>query len=234
MIRRMALLCIGCTVWAQTAPRFQIASIKPNHSGTESDSGIRLGDERLIAVNVTLKRCIAGAYAIAPDRIFSGPAWLDVDRFDIVAVTDQPVRDEKILMAMLKSLLAERFKLAIHRETRMLSAYLMEADDGGPKLNEPAVGISIINLGRGNVISVNATLDQLADVLSQQTDAPVLNRTGLKGLFHIRLKWSSDPSWDHGTPLFTAMEEQLGLRLRAEKVPTEVLVIGHAERPTAN
>jgi uncharacterized protein (TIGR03435 family) len=234
MIRRTALLFVASLTWAQTAPRFDVVSIKQSRSETESDSGIRTGDGRLIAVNVTLKRCIASAYAIAPNRVFSGPEWLDTDRFDIIALADQPVNDEKTLTAMLKPVLRERFKLAIHRETRMLDAYVMEAAEGGPKLDKPAGGIASINRRRENLISANATLDQLAEVLSRQTDAPVLNSTGLKGLFHIRLTWSRDPSWDHGTPLFTAIQEQLGLQLRAQKIPAEVVVIDHAEKPTEN
>ncbi len=234
MIRRTALVFIACVMWAQTAPRFEVTSIKPSNSGTESESGIRTSHGRLIAVNVTLKRCIVGAYEISPNRILSGPDWLDADRFDIVALADQPVNDDHTMMVMLQAVLAERFKLAIHRETRMTEAYVLEAAEGGPKFQKGDAGPSSTDHGRGNLIVANTTIDRFAELLSRQTNVPVLNRTGMEGSFHVRLKWSRNTSLDDGPSLFTAIQEQLGLRLRPEKVPVEVMVIDHAQRPSEN
>jgi uncharacterized protein (TIGR03435 family) len=231
MIRPAALSFIACVMWAQTAPRFDVASIKPNNSGTASESEIRTSKGRLIAVNVTLQRCIAGAYETPPNKIFGGPDWLDVDRFDIVALADQPVSDDHNMMVMLQAVLADRFKLATHPETRMTGGYVLEAAKNGPKLEKGDGGVASADNGRGHLIVANTTMDRFAEVLSRQMHMPVLNRTDVEGSFHVRLRWSLNASLGDGPSLYTAIQEQLGLSLRPQKVPVEVIVVDHAEKP---
>jgi uncharacterized protein (TIGR03435 family) len=250
MIRGLAclVLCAAGVGYGQSdaVPRFEVASIKPSNADSSSSSGIKTGHGRLTAENVTLKRCIIGAYVVGPHQIFGGPDWLDLDRFEITAIADQPVGDSA-LMAMLQNLLAERFKLALHRETRVVQAYTLEIGKGAPKLEKAAAGEGITNSstsnGRAMIDAHNTSMDSFAQLLARQMDLPVVNHTELKGVFNFRLQWTrenalsakpEDAAANEAPSIFTAIQEQLGLRLRARKAPVEILVIDHAEKPTEN
>jgi uncharacterized protein (TIGR03435 family) len=246
MIRVIASLavCISGAVYGQSAvgQQFEVAAIKPVAADSSSSSGITTGHGRINAGSVTLKRCIMGAYWVGPNQIFGGPDWLESDHFEITARAEQPVGDH-ILMGMLQTLLAERFKLALHRESRPTQVYVLEVGKNGPKLEKGEGGGSKTNSGRGDIIAANATMDSFADVLSRQMDLPVVNHTGLEGVFNLKLQWTPesarpaktvDGAAIEGPSIFTAIQGQLGLRLRAQKVPIEVLVIDHAEKPTEN
>jgi uncharacterized protein (TIGR03435 family) len=225
------------------AQQFEVASIKPTNSASNSfSSGLATSNGRLTATNVTLKRCIMGAYGLGPNQIFGGPDWLETDRFDIAAKADQPVGD-RIQMTMMQALLADRFKLQLHRETRPVSTYIMEVAKNGPKLEQGDGHGSKTDNGRGNLVITNATMDRFAEILSRQMDLPVVNRTGIDGVFNLKLKWTpestksskpEDGTVAEGPSIFTAIQEQLGLRLHAQKIPLEVLVIDHAEKPSEN
>jgi uncharacterized protein (TIGR03435 family) len=195
-----------------------------------------------------VKRCIMGAYGVGLHQIFGGPDWLDSDRFEIVAKAEQPVGDHA-LMAMLQSLLAERFKLTLHRETRMIPAFVLEVAKGGPKLEKAEGGESSTQASTTNAGSAiaarNMSMDSFARVLARarEIDLPVENHTGLDGVFNFRLEWTpesakpaspADGPATEGPSIFTAIQEQLGLRLRSQKAAVEILVIDHAERPTEN
>ena len=147
------------------------------------------------------------------------------------------------LMTALRSLLAERFKLALHRETRPIQAYILQVAKNGPKLEKGDGDSHQTNSGRGDIVAKNASMDRFAEVLSRQMDLPVVNRTGLEGVFNFRLQWApettapekpAERAASDRAPIFTAIQEQLGLRLHAQKVPIEVIVIDHAEKPTEN
>ncbi|MGB7762223.1 MAG: TIGR03435 family protein [Bryobacteraceae bacterium] len=243
------MLIASGAVYGQSpeAARFEVASVKPTgvleQFGTTS-SGLRTGHGRLTASNVTLKRCIMGAFAVGPNQISGGPAWLDSDGYDIVAKAERPVGDAA-LMAMLQSLLIERFKLAIHRETRTAEAFVLEVAKGGPKLQRAEDKGSSTSNRRGFIDAKTITMDRFAEVLSRQMDLPVLNRTGLAGSFDLKLEWTpesrgparpgtDDAMTETGVSIFTAIQQQLGLRLRAKKTPVEVIVIDHAEKPSEN
>jgi uncharacterized protein (TIGR03435 family) len=144
---------------------------------------------------------------------------------------------------MLQTLLAERFKLVLHREAKSIESYVLEVGKNGPKLESGKGGDSKTDNGRGDISAINATMDRLAEILSRQTDLPVINHTGLDGVFNVRLHWipentkpttAPDTISTEGPSIFTAVQEQLGLRLRAGKASVNVLVIDHAERPTEN
>ena len=224
------------------AQQFEVASIKPSQAAAESTSGIYSGHGRLDAQNVTLLRCIMGAYGVGPREVSGGPDWIHSDRFDILANADPPMNDDAALMVMLQALLADRFKLAFHRETRAIPALLLEVAKSGPKLEKAEAGESSTNTKGSNAgITIEATrtdMDTLARVLARQTSEPVLNRTALEGTFNFRLSWARDGATpvagDDRPSLFTAIQEQLGLRLRSERAPVEILVIDYVERPSEN
>ncbi len=244
-IRAIASLavCVSGAVYAQSAvvPRFEVAAIKPSNADPGA-SGIHTANGRLTANNVTLKRCIMGAYAVGPNQIFGGPDWLDSDRFEITAKAEQPVGDS-VLMTMLQTLLADRFQLALHREAKPIEAYVLEVAKNGPKLEKGDAQGAKTNNGRGEIVARNATMDRFAEILSRQIDLPVVNHTGLEGVFNLKLQWTpenaspakpADGAVIEGPSLFTAIQEQIGLRLHAQKVPVEVLVIDRVEKPSEN
>jgi uncharacterized protein (TIGR03435 family) len=186
-----------------------------------------------------------GAYAVGPHQIFGGPDWVYSDRYDIMAKADPSINDDDVFMAMLQLLLADRFKLAIHRETKTIPAYVLEVDKKGPKLEKAEGGDSVTNTSTGNngqvnIVLKNTDMDSFAEILARKMDFPVVNNTELKGVFNFTLHWTPDSSArssDEATDdvsIFTALPEQLGLRLRSAKAPVQVLVIDHVERPSEN
>jgi uncharacterized protein (TIGR03435 family) len=239
---RAAIWLFVCVAAVYGQPQFEVASIKPSADPTNNSTG-NSGKGRLTMTNVTLKRCIMGAYAIGPNLIVGGPDWLDSDRFVITAKAEQPVGDGE-LMAMLRTLLAERFRLAVHHESRLAPVYFLEVTKNGPKLEKSAGEGSRSNNGRGVIEARALTMDGFAQRLSRQTDLPVVNRTGLEGAYNLKLQWTPESqraskpgevgAVDTGISIFTAIQEQLGLRLRPQKAPLEMLVIDHAEKPAEN
>jgi uncharacterized protein (TIGR03435 family) len=243
------VICLSGTAYAQSpqpaaALRFEVASIKPTPADQyNGSSGIATGHGRLTGSRVTLKRCIMGAYGIGPNQLSGGPPWLDSDRFEIAAKADHPLDDDAVFMAMLQVLMAERFKLAIHRETRTVEALVLEVAKNGPRLEKAEDGESSTNSNRGRIDARVITMRRFAEVLSRQMDVPVVNQTGLEGAFNLKLEWSPDSDRplkpgeiapDNGPSIFTAIQQQLGLRLQSRKTPVDVLVIDHAEKPTEN
>jgi uncharacterized protein (TIGR03435 family) len=229
------LLYVGSAL-CQSPPRIEVASVKASHADP-AHWGVTTGHGRIRAENVTLKRCMMGAWSIGPNQIVGGPDWLNTDRFEIEARADQPVDDDAVLSVLLRGILAERFKLALHHETRPMEAYVLEVAKNGPKMETAAGGESIDFARNGGLDSKNATMQHFAEVLSRQMDLPVVNRTGLDGVFNLKLEWTpqtAQQSPDAGPTIYTAIQEQLGLRLRAEKTPIDVLVIDHVERPAEN
>jgi uncharacterized protein (TIGR03435 family) len=239
----LTMWLIGVVYGQPPAPRFEVATIKlTSPEQFNGPSGGKTGKGRIDFNNVTLKRCIMGAYKIGQAQIVGGPDWLDSIRFEIVAKADQPIDDDGQLMVMMQSLLADRFKLAVHQETRTLPAYVLEVGKNGAKLKKSEGGEAKTNSGHDSngVATMDAmaiTMDRFAEVLSRQMDLPVVNRTGLEGIFDLKLRWSpinSRPTAaDSGPTIFTAIQE-LGLRLQSQKTPLAVLVIDRAEKPTEN
>lgn len=257
MGRNRALLAVlfllqAARAFGQTAPpAFEAASIKPSQAEPGSGSGIATRTGRISAPNVTLKRCIRGAYDVQESQIVGGPKWVEEDRYDIEAKAAGPAGGHE-LMAMLQSLLAERFKLAFHRETRDVPGYALVAGRGGikAKRSQPDAG-SKSNSSRTEIDAEACSMRQLALKLSEVIHLPVADSTGIEGAFDFQLKFTPDdmqakpPSGGdkpgavpvdpaNGPSIFAALQEQLGLKLEARKVPTEVLVIDRAEKPSEN
>lgn len=239
------VVCLAVTLYGQSAGprRFEVVSIKPSNAGPNSSSGISTRHDRLDANNVTLKRCIMGAYGIGPNQISGGPDWLTSDRFEISAKADQQIDDDAVFMVMLQSVLTERFKLVFHRETKTLPALVLEVGKNGAKLEKSEQGDAGTNTtGNNTSITIDAhhtNMDLLAKVLARETALPVVNHTALDGIFNFKLRWrredaNVDGTAPEGPSLFTAIQEQLGLRLRSEKAPVEILVIDHVEKPSEN
>jgi len=237
-----ALLCLSALGFAQEPPRFEVASIRPsNPDESNLPSGCQTGNGLMRCQNVTLKRCIVGAYEILAEQIFGGPDWIDSDRFDITARADRPVGD-KGLDQMLQMLLAERFHLKLHHETRAGETMALEVARGGPKL-EPAADAKHSYDNAHDHLDATVTMAQLAEILTRDLRLPVKDRTGLSGAFKFTLHWNPDfpapLSRDDAAEALRlevsrAMVQQLGLRLRRKRMRIDVLVVASADKPSPN
>lgn len=242
MRRRVVIAgLVLCGTAGAQQQQFEVASIRPSQADVHGVSGIKTGHGKLEAHNVTLKRCLMGAYGVGPHQIVGGPGWLDSDRFEILATAELPSDDDAVFMRMLQGLLQERFKLVAHHESRTMPALVLEVGKGGPKIQKSATpgeaGTSTTHTNSSASIEArHADMEGFARSLARTVDLPVVNRTGLDGMFDFKLHWIPDNAKTDEPPLsiFTAIQEQLGLRLRAEKAPIDVLVIDRVELPTAN
>jgi uncharacterized protein (TIGR03435 family) len=179
-------------------------------------------------------------------QISGGPSWLDSDsdRFNIAAIAlgDKAPSPENVRL-MLQSLLADRFQLKVHREIKEGPVYALVVGKNGPRLkvSKPDEESSITASGNrtANITMANQTADRLALQLADSLDRPVIDKTGLTGHYDIKLTWIPEyagaprPGSDD-VDIFTAVQEQLGLKLEPQKAPIEILVVDHAERPSDN
>jgi uncharacterized protein (TIGR03435 family) len=244
---------------------FEVASVKPNTSGSGSMSMGSQPGGGFRAVNSPLRSLIQTAFGVRDSELVGAPDWISSERFDVTARAATELTREAQSSA-LQTLLRERFKLTAHRDTREVPVYLLVLARGdrrlGPGLRPSQIDCSPQaraarppSSGAGAAVgqaagpatrpecgsfsagptltSGGVTLAQLAVSLSRQTDRPVLDRTGLTGSFDVDLKWSNQTKvTDDGPSFFTAVQEQLGLRLEAGRGPQEILVIDSVERPT--
>jgi uncharacterized protein (TIGR03435 family) len=237
------LMALSMLAQAQDAPTFEVASVKLTRHGRDKDgwsrSSLNVTNDRLVATNASMEECIRYAYDVKAYQII-GPDWLNSDAasYDILA-TAPPGTPSKQIPLMLQTLLAERFKLAVHRETRMLPVYELVVGKNGPKLT-PAKsgGRSSTNSSNGNVTATSVSMAELAHQLSRTRaiGRPVIDKTGIEGEFDFTYEYAPDDNDSAGRPsIFTAIQLKLGLKLEATKGPVEVVVIDHAEKiPTAN
>jgi len=252
---------------AETArPQFEVTSVKPSLPVANKPVfvGMISGPKRFSASHETLVDLIGKAYGLDHWRISGGPAWISEDRFDVIATLPQGTPREQIPL-MLQSLLAERFGLVVAREKRMSRVYALVEAKGGLKLKavDPespsppgtspgAISSAPLVFGRNAALGICCGLAKLnkvsmarfAALLSAQTDRPVVDETGIQGVFNVSLIWSPDDLASRpeegaavsptGSSIYTAVQEQLGLRLEPRTAPLEYLVIERAEKPTEN
>jgi uncharacterized protein (TIGR03435 family) len=234
---------------------FEVATIKRVDPEAKASRFIRMqGNNRFVATNYTMKLLLAAAYDLNPRAISGGPAWMDADKYDVVAVTPgdvRPSRDEQ--MAMLRKLIEERFKLRFHREPKELSMYVLEVAKGGPKLKASSARaedasnvICTVYPGKILLPARNVTIGDVTRMMQRAIfDRPVVDATGLSARYDFDLQWAPDESQFGGEipaateaatdpPLFVAMEQQLGLKLEARRGPVSTMVVDGVERPTAN
>jgi uncharacterized protein (TIGR03435 family) len=216
-------------------------SIKPNpNSRAESNLDSAPGG-RLTATNITVKELILLAFGVKDYQIERAPGWVDGERFDINAKASSAkptsLEDEKSLV---RELLAARFHLTTHRETKQMPVYLLVVAKTGPKLTPNNEGSGArTRKGCGHLAGTRLTMDVIATVLSRQFERDVLNRTALPGKYDFQLDWTPDsgpcPAAAEALPsIFTALQQQLGLKLESAKGPVNFLIIDHVERPSEN
>jgi uncharacterized protein (TIGR03435 family) len=239
---------------ADADPVFEVTTIKPSKPDAQG-RGIRVQGREISTFNTPLSWLITFSYGVHGRQILGGPGWIDADKFDILAKPDgegQP--NDKQWKIMIQKMLADRFKLSFHHEKKELSVYAIVLGKNGPKLTKSEGdpnGLPGIGFGRLGVMGArNANMSDLAQIFqSAVLDRPVVDQTGLSGRFDFQLKWTPDENQftglgvkpppgadnpDASPDLFTAIQEQLGLRLIATKANVDVLVIDRAEKPSEN
>ncbi len=251
----LIVLCVGI-VFGQapaTQSTFEVASVKPSPLDAPGMFIRPLPGGSLRVSGASLRNLISLAYDVRPFQISSSSQWLDTERYDIDAraaafdantPTDpaKPSQDRHKILESLKSLLADRFQLTLHTETREQPVYALLVNKGGPKIQESTDPRGLIRkMGRGTLKGQAVKLEMLALNLSNELGRRVIDKTGLGGKYDFELKWeprqaaepdlSADPE---GPSIFTALQEQLGLRLEPAKGPVEVLVIDRAQKPSKN
>ncbi len=233
---------------------FEVATIKPSNPERQGKV-MTIKGRQVITINTTLNDLIVFAYGVHAKQIIGGPSWMESDKYDVTGQPEgQGMPNERQLRGMLQKLIQDRFKLTTHSETRELPAYVLVVANGGPKLtrndSNPDGLPGLFFRGLGVLPVTNATMGDFAGVMQLAVlDRPVVDKTGLKGRFDFTLTWTPDetqfagfgvrippPSTDPNAPpvLFTAIQEQLGLRFDSQRAPVDVMVVDRVERPTEN
>lgn len=233
---------------------FDVASIKVNNS-MSSRISINVSNNSFQATNVTLKMLIEEAYDLKNDQLVGLPKWAADTHFDINAkVVDPDVQAMKKQTPeqrgeMVQQLLAERFGLKVHRETRVLPVYDLVIAKGGTKLKDVSkddpnrkvsgMGPGMMRMGPSSLNGVGVEMASLVNALSRRLERMVIDKTGLTGKYDFSLTWQGEAGPEASTEataasIFTAVEEQLGLKLEGAKAPVDVLVVDHLEMPSEN
>lgn len=239
---------------ADANPVFEVATIKPSRPEAQGKA-FQVKGRQFFTFNTSLTDLITFAYGVHARQITGGPAWMESEKYDLTAQPEgegQP--NDRQWKTMFQKLLADRFQLTFHREKKELSVYAIVVGKTGPKLTksggDPNGLPGLFFRGLGNLPARNATMADFAGVMqSAVLDRPVVDQTGLAGRFDFTLIWTPDefqfgglgvrvppPTGDAAAPpdLFSAFQEQLGLRLESTKAPAEVLVIDRVENPSEN
>jgi uncharacterized protein (TIGR03435 family) len=243
-IMLIAIGAIPCPLQSQPPPAFDVASVKLVVGPLSSGGGPwTLNHGRFKADAAWVRAVIAVAYNIPAVQVHGGPGWIDSERYDFAAKADNVEAGQDQIRLMLQTLLADRFKLAVRHETQEISMYTLILGKNGAKMQEAKDGRkNYINwTGRGKVDFTECNMLGLVNVLSYTVGGTVIDKTGLKGLYTFKLEFS-DPRFqrptgeqpDSAPDIFTAVQEQLGLKLEAGKGPADILVIDHIERASEN
>jgi uncharacterized protein (TIGR03435 family) len=240
---------------ANADPGVEAATIKPGKPESPGKAFTMQG-RQVITINTTLDDLITEAYGIHLRQIVGGKPWMETDKYDLTIEADVPgapsFAQSKV---MIQKLLTDRFQLKFHHEKKELSAYVLVLGTGEPKLTKSEAGDSghpsLFFSGLGTLPARNSTMEEFAGVMQQAVlDRPVVDQTGIKGRWDFTLKWTPDesqflalrqpgsmlpPPKDDAPPdLFTAIQQQLGLKLTAQKTAVDVIVIDHVEKPSPN
>jgi uncharacterized protein (TIGR03435 family) len=249
-----AILGLACAVvlgqaTAESNLAFEVASVKPHVDGAPGSTG-RTGIEedpaQIRIENLSLRTLIAISYAVKGSEQLTGPGWLNTTTFDISAKPPAGYKHEQ-LQFLLRNLLVDRFKLTVHHETKPISAFALVIAKSGLKLHEAVGPRGYLTVRPGLIEGKQRSIAELAGGLTRLLGRPVLDQTGLGAMYDLKLEWTPDapPPILGGAEaggadepvlsLFTALQEQLGLRLESHKVPGDVVIVDHVDKvPTEN
>ncbi len=237
----MCLNALGI-VYAQAS--FEVASIKPHPEPITMSADPAVHGSMVTATASTVLDVIEVAYDVRRDQIVGAPGWVQSSHWDIAAKAQVEGTITRAQMRqMLQTLLADRFQLKIHRETKEVPVFALIVGKNGPKFKESATdatgGYTVRGTGSGmHMVTSKGTMEQLTRHLAFSAGRPVLDRTGLTGYYAFTLDWISEnatPPPDSNVPaIFTAVQEQLGLKLEPTKGPIEMLIVDRVEKPSGN
>ncbi len=252
VVRICFVMLLGISVLGQTvesSPAFEVASVKLN---TGSPLYFKVGPGQIEIRNHPLKILIFMAYGVS-EYSLSGPNWLDSVKLDVTAKLPASAAGlspkDRALMTnvMLQGLLAERFKLKVHREEKVIPGYALVVAPGGPKLRRVEMPQRINAVTPGSITAESAPITQIVASAAGALGRPVRDMTGLSGNYEVNLKFTRDDAVlasaenrsgdpvDRPPSIFTALQEQLGLRLEPRNFPVQIVVVDHVERvPTEN
>lgn len=237
----LILISLASFAQAQNAPAFEVASIRAGNPGKEFIEAV---PGSLTMRNVRLTACIRWAYGVYEYQV-SGPGWLNDTWFDISAKAGSPVKEAE-LRVMLQTLLADRFKLSAHRQTKEIPALILTVGKDGHKMvaveNDAPPSFET---GKMNLTGKGATLEQLIGFLSREIRNPIVDQTGLTGRFNYfldinayitdEMRSSQGPPPEAPNIIAQAIQAQLGLKLESKKAPVEMVVVDRMEKaPTEN
>jgi len=237
---------------ADADPTFEVATIKP--SQLDEQRSVQVQGTRLVTADTSLVDLMMFAYGVHSLQIVDGPEWLKSEKFDVVVQPSLPGRPSSAQMrSIIQKLLADRFKLAFHHAQSELPVYRIVTAKGGPKLSpttkeEQGNNTAAIGIVPGRMTVIDATLSEFASLMQRyvRLDRPIVDHTGIAGKYDFKLSWTPELSqFDGNSPgtaksdenapsLYTAVQEQLGLKLEAAREPADVLVIDQVERPSGN
>ncbi len=236
-------------------PVFEVATVKLSRPDESLSIQLSPGGRQFTATNTSLRELITFAYGIHSRQVAGGPAWLETEKYDLLARADvEGMPSDKQLRTMVRKLLADRFQLNFHREKKELTVYTIVPGKTGPKLTSSADdpnGLPSLGFrGLGSLFARNANMSDFAGLMQTIVlDRPVVDRSGVSGRYDFTLDWTADESQFRGLPgqapqrpdnadvppdLYTAIQQQLGLKMESARLPVEVLVIDRVERPSEN
>jgi uncharacterized protein (TIGR03435 family) len=228
-------------------PDWEVATVKPSDPNDNGHQHIRLRGRHVMLLDHTVEDILLIGYGVQKSQLAGEPDWVKTEQWDVDGVPDvEGEPNMRQLQEMMQKILVERFGLKLHREQREMPVFALTVAKGGAKMtanasdpngwmdqqNSAANGRDVENLK-------NTSMADLAQILQFRVDRPVVDQTGLKGRFDFKLQWTTDEAkapTDGSAPpgLFTAIQEQIGLKLEPVKAPAEVLVVDAVERPSAN
>ena len=237
-------------------PGYEVATIKPSRPDQQG-LGYTLRGRHFVTINTTVQDLITMGYSLHNKQLVGGPDWMTADHYDLDVLPDHdglPSIDQS--RAIVRKILADRFALKFHEDTKDLSVYVLSTVKTGPKFSksasDPNSPPGLFFRGPGKMTVQNATMEEFAKVIQSILDRPVVDQTGLKDRYDFQLNWAWDESQFPGrTPpptsgdnnatdanalpgLFTAIQEQLGLKMDATKAPAKVLVVESVQKPSEN
>jgi len=234
-------------------PAFEVATVKPSDPANCCSRGFGYVGRRFSTKNTNLKYLIQWAWNLQAKQVVGGPPWMDDTRFDIAGEIDgDGIPNGRQWKIAVQKLLIDRFQLQLHHEKREMPAFALVIAKGGPKLT-PGDGNVKVNQGMGFIgapgqtmhgYGVNASIaDFIGELQRIVMDRPIVDETGLKGIYNIQIAFTREEPNALGTTelpdtaapnLLDALQQQLGLKLKGEKAPVDVIVIDHAEPPGEN
>jgi uncharacterized protein (TIGR03435 family) len=242
----LAMIFLFLTLAAPQKPasKFEVASIKLNNTG-DGSSTIRAQPGGWTAVNVTVMQIVRSAFQVQEFQMYGQPSWFSSQRYDIEAKAPSGVAIDKaeVWQPMVHALLAERFDLVYHKEIRELPVYALVAAKGGHKLKKadpktcvqpPEGPCGGFNASSRQIMGDHVSMDAFAVRLGRSMGRIVMNKTDVEGIFDLLLQWTPEGQDGDNPSIYTALQEQLGLRLESTKGPVEVFVIDRVERPSEN